>query len=120
MLTTDELSRMRATADDALDGVAVVRSGTLVADGSGDYDRELTPRGTHACRWRPIFTGSDEGATGGRISEDSEWLFTFPARIEISTDDEVEIVGGDTYNVTAVHARTWEVSRYVETKKVIS
>jgi hypothetical protein len=120
MLSTDDLTRMRSQANEALGGTAAVWGGTLVGDDTGDYEREFKARGTYPCRWRPILSAPDEGVTGGRISEDSEWLFTFPARIAISTDDEIRVVGGDTYNVTAVHARTWEISRYVEAKKVIA
>lgn len=117
MLTTADLENMRATAERALPGTAVIQNGTLTTDGGGGYTEAFTPRvgGTVACRVAPL-TGS-ERETGDRITADAGYVITLPAETTVETDDRI-VVAGITYNVTAVRDRSWEITRRLEAEKV--
>jgi SPP1 family predicted phage head-tail adaptor len=115
VLSNADLTSMRATAQQALPGTAVIQSGTLTSDGGGGYTETFTPSGTVACRVAPL--SGDERQEGGRITTDSEYVITLPADTTVETDDRI-VVGSITYNVTAVRDRSWEITRRVEAKKV--
>lgn len=115
MLTNADLASMRATAEQALPGTAVIQGGTLTSDGGGGYTEAFTVSGTVDCRVAPIST--TEGEEGGRIQADSTHIITLPAGTSVQTDDRI-VVAGSTYNVTGVRDRSWEVTRRVEARKV--
>lgn len=113
LLTEGELEAMRATASEALDGSAVVRTQTFVSDGGGGGTTVWTAAGTFACRIAPL-SGSDELA-GERVTSGSEVLITLPA--ETAVDHNAQIVsGGGTFAVIAVRERSEELTRRVEAK----
>lgn len=116
MLSPADLASMRATAEQALPGTAVIHSGTLTSDGGGGYSESFAAAGTVSCRVAPI--SGAEREEGGRISADSEYVITLPAETAVETDDQIQ-VAGITYNVTAVRDRSWEVTRRVEARKVV-
>lgn len=117
MLSNADIASMRATAEAALSGTAVIHNGTLTSDSGGGYTEAFTPRtgGTVACRVAPV-TGS-EGEEGDRVNADAEYIITLPAATTIETDDRI-VVAGITYDAVAVRDRTWEITRRVEAKKV--
>lgn len=115
MLTDSDLASMRATAERALPGTAVIQAGTLTSDGAGGYTETFTAAGTVACRVAPI-TGT-EREEGGRINADSTHVITLPADTAVTTSDQLEIAGL-AYNVTAVRDRSWEITRRVEARRV--
>lgn len=116
MLSTTDLTSMRAVAEQALPGTAVINSGTLTSDGGGGYSEAFTASGTVACRVAPV-TGS-ERELGDRIAADAEYVITLPAETSVETDDRI-VTGGVTYNVVAVRDRSWEITRRVEVRKVV-
>jgi len=118
MLTDPEIARMRATAERALPGTAVIKDGTLSSDGGGGNTEMFTPRtgGTVSCRVAPI--GGNEREEGGRIAADSQYVITLPAETTVEADDQI-VVAGVTYNVTVVMDRLWEITRRVEVKRVV-
>lgn len=116
MLTAAELERMRAVAEQALPGTAVIQAGTLVSDGGGGHTQTFVASGTVACRVAPV--NGVENERGDRISADSQYVITLPAETTVETDDQL-VVAGVTYNVTAVRDRSWEVTRRVEVRKVV-
>lgn len=115
MLSAADLASMRATAEQALPGTAVIQSGTLTSDGGGGHTETFTPSGTVPCRVAPI--NGSEREEGDRITAESEYVITLPAETTVETDDRIE-TGGITYNVTAVRDRSWEVTRRVEAQKI--
>lgn len=116
MLSSADIASMRATAEQALPGTAVITSGTLTSDGGGGYTEAFTAAGTVACRVAPA--SGTEREEGDRISADSTHVITLPAATTVETDDRIE-VAGVTYNVTAVRDRSWETTRRVEARKVV-
>lgn len=116
MLTATDLASMRATAERALPGTAVIQWGTLTSDGGGGWTEGFVASGTVACRVAPI-SGS-EREVGDRVSAESQYVITLPAETSVETDDRI-VVSGVTYNVTAVRDRSWEVTRRVEARKVV-
>ena len=109
---------MRAIAEEALPGTAVIQSGTLASDGGGGYTETFAAAGTVSCRVAPVTSrGGAEGEVGGRIEQDAEYIITLPAATSVETDDRI-VVGAITYNVVAVRDRSWEVTRRVEAKKI--
>ncbi len=115
MLSQPDLASMRATAERALPGTAVIHGGTLASDGGGGYTETFTAAGTVSCRVAPA--GGSEITEGERIMADSTHVITLPAGTTVETDDRI-VVAGFTYNVTAVRDRSWEVTRRVEARKV--
>jgi SPP1 family predicted phage head-tail adaptor len=116
MLSNADLASMRATAEQALPGTAVIQGGTLTSDSGGGWTEAFTASGTVSCRVAPI-TGT-EREDGARISATSEYVITLPAETTVETNDRI-VVAGITYNVTAVRDRSWEVTRRVEVRKVV-
>lgn len=115
MLTEPELAAMRATAEEALPGTAVIQTSGWVSDGGGGGTTGWTNAGTIACRMAPITSaGDDEGETGERITADSRFLFTLPAGTTVTTNSRILHSGG-TFNVENVRERSWNVSTRVET-----
>lgn len=115
MLTPADITRMRATVEQALPGTAVIQSGTLTSDNGGGWTEAFTAAGTVACRVAPI--SGTEREIGGRISAEAEYIVTLPAETTVAPDDRI-VVGAITYNVVAVRDRDWELSRRVEVRKV--
>lgn len=116
MLNAADLASMRATAEQALPGTAIIQSGTLVSDGGGGQTETFAASGTVSCRVAPA--AGNEREEGDRIVADSQYVITLPADTTVETDDRI-VVAGITYNVTAVRDRSWEVTRRVEARKVV-
>jgi SPP1 family predicted phage head-tail adaptor len=116
MLSSAQLTRMRAVASRALPGTAVIQGGSLTTDGGGGWTEGFTASGTVACRVAPI--SGIEREQGDRISADAQYVITLPAATSIETDDRI-VIAGVTYDVTAVRDRSWEVTRRVEARKVV-
>ena len=117
MLTSADIAKMRATADDALPQACVLYYNALASDNGGGWTETFTAAGTTPCRLAPL--RGDEREIGSRIASEADWMITLPANTVIETDDRIEVAGG-TYNVAAVHDRAaWEITRRVETTKVV-
>jgi SPP1 family predicted phage head-tail adaptor len=118
MLTTAEITAMRATADTALPDVATVQRATTVSDGGGGTTTSWADVATVACRIAPA--GGGEGATTGeRVVDESTHIVTFPALADVTEADRL-LVDGQTFNVTLVKQRgAWELSRRAEAKEAV-
>ena len=106
-----ELVSMQEAAEGALDSSAVIQARTSVSDGGGGETVEWTTGGTVACRLAPFLRGKDE-VEGNRITTDTEVVFTFPAGTDIADDGRI-LMGGKTYSVVDVKARSQEITRRV-------
>lgn len=118
LLSAAEIEGMRETASEALDGTAVIQTQAFVSDGGGGGTTTWTAAGTVAARLAPYMSGGNsEGVEGGRLSTESQVIFTFPA--ETSVDHNARVVfDGGTYEVTAIRQRSQEMSRRVEAKEI--
>lgn len=119
LLSDAEIDQMRATAEAAMPGTAVIQSRTYQSDGGGGGTAVWTPSGTAACGIAPLAASENaEPLTGGRVTPDSDWVITLPAQASISTEHRV-VAGGRTFEVTALRApRTFELTRRVEANEV--
>ncbi len=117
MLSTAELTAMRATAETALPDSCVIQSQSLVSDGAGAGTLTWTTAGTVDCRLAPPGgTGAGESVQGDRVVPDGEAILTLPHGTAIDTDSRI-IHGGGTFHVEAIHDRSWEITMRVEARK---
>lgn len=117
MLSAAQLNRMRATAERALPGTAVIQRGTLTSDGGGGYSEGFAAAGTEPCRVAPATMAEREA--GERISSDAEFVVTLPALTDIRTADQLVCSpSGGTLSVVAVRARDFEVTRRIEARRL--
>jgi SPP1 family predicted phage head-tail adaptor len=118
MLTTAEITAMRATADTALPDLATVQRATTVSDGGGGTTTSWADVATVACRIAPA--GGGEGATTGeRVVDESTHILTLPAVADITEADRL-LIAGRLYDITLVrHRGAWELSRRAEAKEAV-
>lgn len=114
MLSTAELNSMRTTAGAALPDTCVIQTQGWASDGGGGGTLSWTAAGTVDCRLAPI-SGS-EGEVGERITADAEFVFTLPHDAAVSTGSRIVHAAG-TFDVAAVHTRSWQLTKRVETKR---
>lgn len=112
MLPRSEIVGMRATAEQTMDGTAIILTKTKTSDGAGDGTIAWNPSGTVACHLSPV-TGL-EREVGSKITTDADWVATLPAETAVTTLNQVRIAGKD-YAIEAARApRTWELTRRLE------
>jgi len=111
MLSEDEIAAMRATATASLPETIEVQRPTRVPDGAGGQAVSWSPAGTYPGRLAPA-GGEDEREFAGRVAGRSLWRITLPAEADVRLDDRV-VVGGRTFEVLGVRARSFEVCRVV-------
>lgn len=108
---------MRTISNQALPDSCVVQGQTFVSDDGGGGSTTWTASGTFDCRVAPVQpTMTGEDMYGGRITPESEFVFTFPAGTDVDEQDRLIYLGG-TYNVSAVRDRSWEITTRVEAVK---
>ena len=111
MLSADEIAAMRATATASLPETIEVQRATRAADGAGGQAVSWSPAGTYPGRLAPA-GGEDEREFAGRVAGRSLWRITLPAEADVRLDDRV-VVGGRTFEVLGVRARSFELCRVV-------
>lgn len=117
MLTTAELTAMRATLADSLPDVAVIKSRSWVSDGGGGGTTTYAAAGTVDCRIAPA-SASPERNQGERLHPDTEYVLTFPYDTAVEDDSLITIDSRD-YSVTALREpRSFAVSLRVEAKEI--
>lgn len=119
MLTAGELTSMRATAEEALVESCAIGRRTEVSDGGGGQTVTYPTAATVDCARAPLGQqGSQETSRGDRVTPESEWVVTLPNGTDVRSSDRLTI-GGTVYEVLAVRAaRTWEITRRVECKRI--
>jgi len=111
MLSEDEIAAMRATATASLPETIEVQRPTRVPDGAGGETLTYGNVATCPARLAPA-GGEDEREFAGRVAGRSLWRITLPALADVRLDDRV-VVGGRTFEVLGVRARSFEVCRVV-------
>src|SRR5687767_14349430 len=110
---------MRTTCSEALPATAVIHGTTYVSDGGGGGTTTWAARGTVDRRVAPIMSaGEGERLEGDRIAPDADSIITLPFDAVVSEADRL-VIAGDTYNVTAIRERSWNVSMRVEAKRLV-
>lgn len=111
MLSTSDLTAMRATLAGSMpDSVAISRV-TSVSDGYGGGTETWATAATVAGRVSPSGYAPDERAVAQRLGNVSSWVITLPALTDVRVTDRL-VVGARSFEVKAVlGARSYEVSR---------
>lgn len=111
MLTTGELTAMRATVDTALPDTIEVQRATRTADGAGGLTEVWATIATVAGRISPALTPVHaELMIGERPAAIVRWLITVPAGTDVDTDDRLA-AGARVFEVRNVApARSWELA----------
>ncbi len=109
MLSEDEIAAMRATATASLPETIEVQRATRAADGAGGSTVSWQAVATYPARLAPA-GGEEEREFAGRVAGRSLWRITLPAKADVRLDDRVA-VGGRTFEVLGVRARSFEVCR---------
>ena len=117
MLTDTQLAAMRATAGQALPDTCTIQRKTSVSDGGGGTTETWGDHATGvACRVAPV-GGGETGTAGDRIRDETTHVITVPAGTDVTEADRL-VVGGQTYEATAVRRRgAWEITRRVECRE---
>lgn len=110
---------MLDSAPDQLRGLAFLRladtgyilRGTVVDNGGGGGTTTFGTAGTVFCRVDPL--GGGESVIANRLDERTTHHITVPAQTVIDAADQFR-VSGETYEITAVRARTQEQVRVLE------
>lgn len=116
MLTDSELDDMRATATQALPGTAVIQSYASTSDGGGGHTNAWSSAGAVACRVAP--EQQSEGEEGERLTSEQRFVVTLPHDAPVSVRSRL-LIGGDTYSVTGVDDRSWNVTTRVHVIKEV-
>lgn len=111
MLSEDEIAAMRATATASLPETIEVQRATRAADGAGGSTVSWQAVATYPARLAPA-GGEDVREYAGRLGERAMWRITLPAEADVRPFDRLALAGR-TYDVVAVHMRSWEVCRVV-------
>lgn len=111
MLTDNELDSMRAVAERALPGTAIIQTNTFTSDGGGGGSVGWAASGTVDCRIAPL--SGDERTIGGRVTAEADSIVTLPFGTDIAEDARL-VIDGTTYNVQAIRERSYEVTTRVE------
>lgn len=91
MLTTAELTDMRATQALTLDQTATVTRRVYADDGAGG-STESTTTASLPCRVAPA-SGGQRQMLGGQFAELSVWRVTFAALADVRKNDKVDVLG---------------------------
>ena len=109
---------MQATLNQSLPGIADIRRVSRVPDGAGGFTESWTTVATVACRLSPSGQLPHERVIAERLATTSVWTLTLPALTDVRPADQM-VVGGRTFEVVAVLARSSEISRRVVCTEVV-
>lgn len=116
LLSSGDLSSMRATLNQSLPGTAIILNPTAASDGQGGETWTYAAAGTFSARLSPGGLEAREEEMAGRVAERSSWTLTLPAHTPITERSRVQY-DGVTYEVLNVAKRVpWEISRRVAVK----
>lgn len=116
--TSNELARMRATADKALPDSCTIRRATSVSDGMGGQPQTWADVATVACRLSARNTQPAEGDVAGRLTNANDWIITLPYATDV-TEKDVIAIGSRSFEVDKAQAHSWEISRRVLATEVV-
>ena len=110
MLTTSELTSLRAVQAQTMTETATIQRKTSVSDGAGGFSDTWATVGSAACRVAPGGAGTAQ-ILAGRLNEKSGWRITLPQGTDVSEADRIN-VGSRSFEVLSVlGAWTMETAR---------
>lgn len=112
MLTTDDLTAIRADIVALLPDSCEIKRLTTDSDGMGGQTESWDTQATVSCRIAPAGGGPQERTIANKLSSVSAWTITLPAETDVKTTDRL-VVGSRAFEVVAVLARSGEVARRV-------
>lgn len=120
MLTTEEITAMRATVGETLVDQATITRPVRVSDGLGGMTTSWATITTVACHLAPERTqGEIENEDHARVTSAQKWMVTMPAGTDARMADRLTI-NARTFEVGSVDApRTWELHRRVHCTEVL-
>jgi len=109
LLSTNDLTRMRAILNRTLPDTATIERDTLGSDGSGGQTVTSTATtGPFACR--VAMPSGREEVIAGRLDAVGIWTITLPAGTDVKAQDRI-LVGSRTFEVTIpLRPRSWQIS----------
>lgn len=111
MLSSAEITAMRAQQFLALPDSVVIQRRTLAADGAGGQTETWTTLATVAGRLSVETRVGRETPTGGRLASVTPYRVTLPAQTDVTARDRL-VVGSRTFDVALVQAGgAWETAR---------
>lgn len=112
MLSTQDLTAMRATLDASFPDLATIQRYTSIPDGMGGQDESWgTLTANVACRLSPSGqTRGGERPVGAAMAAIADWTITLPRNQDVTAKDRM-VISGRTFEVKQVVARSWEISR---------
>lgn len=110
-LHDDVPTQLRGLAFLALSDTGYLLRGTFVDNGGGGGTYSFGTAGTFACRVDPL--GGGEQVIANRLDERTTHHITLPPESVVEAADQFK-VNGETYEITAVRARTQELVRVLE------
>jgi head-tail adaptor len=115
LLSTEELSALRADIAPLLTGTAIIERAQEVSDGQGGFAESWSPVGTVSARLEPYrIAGRGQETTGEIPMTLNQWVVITPAETDISALDRVKI-SNRYFDVNSVRSpRTDEVTTRVE------
>lgn len=118
MLTSDELTAMRATQAEALPDSCTITRATLSSDGAGGQSEGWDTSATVSCRLGRLGQSGEERAIAERLAAMTPFVVTVPTGTDIRPEDRIAI-GGRTFEVVAVLATgVWETALRVAVTEV--
>lgn len=112
MIDADSLERMRATIIASLPDSCQVQSVTFTPDGAGGGSESWSDVATVACRLSPTGRSPQERMIADKLQSLTSFTVTLPALTAVSAANRL-VIGGRTFRVEGVLARSDEIARRV-------
>ena len=122
LLSSAQITAMRATADLALPDTVVISRRTVASDGAGGWSETWATAATVAGRLQPKYQISgSENVAAGQIQAVAQWVATLPAGTDLRAGDRVT-VAGRTFEVQAVLSAgvAWRSSVRADLREVVA
>lgn len=98
-LSTQELAKLRAAAEDYLPDTCTIQTVTRTSDGMGGWSESWANTYTSvACRLAPVRSSQGQRMEGEQLAAVSRWVLTLHHDQVIGEQDRV-VHGGETYEV---------------------
>lgn len=114
ILTSAEISELRALDVDAMTSRCVIQRPTLTSDGMGGRNESWVAIGTVDCRLKFPNIQNMERIAGGQVLSSASVRLAVPVGTDLKATDRV-VSGGKTYEVKLVpNGATWRTAIYAE------
>ena len=111
MLTTAELTAIKAVQDQAMPDTCTISRKSLTSDGMGGYTETWSDLATGvSCRLASARYRPEEAAIADKFAGRTLWMLTLPAGTDITNEDRV-VISSTTYEVAGMlSAGSWKTA----------